>query len=92
MVSLIDAEPMPKQHMVIGKLGASGYFTKIDLSKGYWQIPIKQKHRYLTAFQTKLGLRQFRDMPFGLNTSGAVFCKMVSELLQGLPNVDRELH
>ena len=49
MVSLTNAEPMPNQEMVIRMLGASGYFTNIDLSKGYWQIPIKQKHRYLTA-------------------------------------------
>ena len=35
---------MPNQEMVIGKLGASGYFTKIDLSKEYWQIPIKKEH------------------------------------------------
>ena len=88
MVSLTDAEPIPNQEMVIGKLGASGYFTKIDLSKGYWQIPIKKEHRYLTAFQTEMGLRQFRVMPFGLNKSGAVFCRMVRELLQGLPNVE----
>ena len=27
-------------------------------------------------------------MPFGLNKSGAVFCRMVRELLQGLPNVE----
>ena len=74
--------------MVIGKLGASGYFTNIDLSKGYWQIPIEQEHRYLTAFQTELGLLQFRVMPFGLNKSGALFCRMVRELLQGFPNVD----
>ena len=77
MVSLTDAEPMPNQEMVIGKLGASGYLTKIDLSKGYWQITIKQEHRYLTAFQTEMGVRQFRVMPFGLNKSGAVFCRMV---------------
>ena len=31
MVSLTDADPMPNQEMVIGKLGASGYFTKIYL-------------------------------------------------------------
>ena len=30
MVSLTDAEPMPNQEMVIGKLGASGYFTNQD--------------------------------------------------------------
>ena len=35
-----------------------------------------------------MGLRQFRVMPFGLNKSGAVFCRMVRELLQGLPNVE----
>ena len=50
--------------------------------------PIKKEHRYLTAFQTEMGLRQFRVMPFGLNKSGTVFCRMVRERLQGLPNVD----
>ena len=88
MVSLTDAEHMPNQEIVIRKLGTSGYFTNIDLSKRYWQIPIKQEHRYLTAFQTELGLRQFRVMAFGLNKSGAVFCRMVRELLQGLSNVE----
>ena len=42
----------------------------------------------LTAFQTEIGLRQFRVMPFGFNKSGALFCKIVRELLQGLPNVE----
>ena len=92
MVSLTDAEPMPNQEMVIGRLGASGYFTKINLSKGYWQIPIKKEHMYLTAFQTEMGLRQFRVMPFGLNKYGAVFCRMVRELLQGLPNVESYIY
>ena len=41
MVSLTDAEPMPNQYTLYGnrEVGA-GYFTKVDLSKGYWQIPI----------------------------------------------------
>ena len=30
MVSLTDAEHMPNQDLAIGKLEASGYFTKID--------------------------------------------------------------
>ena len=90
MVNLTDAEPMPNQEIVIGMLGASGYFTMIDLSKGYWQVPIKQEHRSLTDFQTELSLRQFRVMPFGLKKSGVVFCRMIREQLQGLPNVTLE--
>ena len=33
-----DAEPMPNMEEVINKLSGHKYFSKIDLSKGYWQV------------------------------------------------------
>ena len=61
--------------------------TKIDLSKGYYQIPIKAEHKYITAFHSELGLRQLKCMPFGLNKAGAVVCRMIRKLLKGIANL-----
>ena len=83
-----DSEPIPNQEVIIAKLGESTYFTKLDLAKGYGQIPIKQEDRHLTAFSTPQGLFQFKYLPFGLVNAGAIFCRMVRHLLHGLEDVE----
>jgi hypothetical protein len=87
-VSAFDSEPIPQQDQIIGRLGKSKYFTKIDLSKGFWQIPIAEKDRHKTAFATEEGLKQFVVMPFGLVNASSVFCRMMRKLLVGLDNVE----
>jgi len=86
--TIFDAEPIPNQDVLLGRLGRSKYFTKMDLSKGFWQVPIKEEDRHLTAFQTELGLMQFKFMPFGLVNASAIFCRMARKLLEGLDNVE----
>ena len=83
-----DSEPIPNQEVLLAKLGKSTHFTKIDLAKGYWQIPIKPEDRHLTAFSTPQGLFQFKYLPFGLVNAGAIFCRMVRQLLLGLKGVE----
>ena len=38
-VTVFDAEPMPDPEEIFAKIGQSKYFSKVDLCKGYWQIP-----------------------------------------------------
>ena len=85
-VVTFDAEPLPDMEYLFAKLGKAKYLTKIDLSKGYWQIPMVQKDRPKTAFTTELGQFQFVVMPFGLKTAGACFSRMMRALLLPLRN------
>ena len=55
-------------------------FSKIDLSKGYWQIPMKESSKEKTAFVTPDGQYCFRYMPFGLVNSSQVFTRMMRSL------------
>ena len=64
-----DAEPMPHMEEVINKMSEHTFFTKMDLSKGYWQVSLSERSKQLTAFETPRGLFQFKTMPFGLVNS-----------------------
>jgi hypothetical protein len=87
---VFDAEPMPDIDYLLSKLGEAKYLSKIDLSKGYWQVPMEEVDKPKTAFTTPQGQFQWRVMPFGLKTAGATFSRMMRKLLQPLnmPEVD----
>jgi len=40
-VAIPDAFPMQRIDDLIDKVGKAKFFTKIDLSKGYWQVPLE---------------------------------------------------
>ena len=44
-VTEFDAEPMPNMEEVINRLSGHKYFTKIDLSKGYWQVELTEESK-----------------------------------------------
>ena len=79
-----DAEPLPDIDHLFTKLSGKKYFTKIDLAKGFWQIPVKEEDKQKTAFNTPSGQFQWVKMPFGLKNAGAVFSRMMRKLLQPL--------
>ena len=86
-VALFDPEPVPSVENLMVKVGEGRIYTKLDLSKGYWQLPIPVEERCKTAFATHNGLYQFKVMPFGVVNASAVFTRMMRRLLQGLSNV-----
>ena len=81
---IFDAEPMPDVEQLFAKLGKAKYLSKIDLTKGYWQIPMKEEDKAKTAFSTPQGHFQWTVMPFGLKTAGAIFSRMMRDLLRPL--------
>ena len=88
-VTIFDPEPMPRSADIFAKLKDQKYITKIDLSKGYWQISIKEEDRPKTAFISPNNTcYQFKRMPFGLMNSAASFNRMVRKLLKNMKNID----
>ena len=57
------------------------YFTKLDLTKGYWQVPIAKNSRKYTAFQAGSKLYEFNTMAFGLKNAPGTFNRMMAKLL-----------
>ena len=82
--SKADAYPMPWVDDLIDLVAGSPYITTLDLTKGYWQVPVAKEDREKTAFTTPFGLYQFTRIPFGLQGAPATFQRMVDKLLNGL--------
>ena len=83
-----DAEPMANVEQIFANLAGSKIFSKMDLSKGFYQLPLAKESRQYTALATPLGLKQFTVVPFGLSISPAAFNRNIRQILQGIPNVE----
>ena len=81
-VSKFDAYPMPRIDELVDRLGMATYYTTLDCTKGYWQIPLSPAAREKTAFSTPLGLYQFKVLPFGLFGAPATFQRLMDRVLR----------
>ena len=52
--------------------------------KGYWQVPLTQRARQISAFVTPSGLYQYKVMPFGMKNAPATFQRMVNKLVRDI--------
>jgi len=86
--TVFDAEPMPNAEEMFAKLAGYKYFSRIDLSKGYWQLPLSEDAKPKTSFPTAKGLFEFTRMPFGLVTAPASFSRLMRKLLKDMKNID----
>lgn len=73
-----DAYPMPHLHEILHRIEQAKYFSVIDLKEAYWQIPLAEKSRNLTAFRTQKGLYRFKVMPFGLKGAPFTMAKLMN--------------
>ena len=81
-VSRFDAYPMPRVDELLDRLGTARFFTTLDLTKGYWQIPLSPESKEKTAFSTPYGLYQFVTLPFGLFGAPATFQRLMDRVLR----------
>ena len=82
-VSQVDAYPMPRVDELLDRLGKANFISTMDLTQGYWQVPVAEQDRHKTVFNSPLGFFQFRVMPFRLQGAPATFQRMMDWLLTG---------
>ncbi len=81
-VSEFDGYPMPRVDELLERLGRARFISTLDLTKGYWQVPLSETAKPKTAFSTPSGHWQYRVLPFGLHGAPATFQRMMDILLR----------
>ncbi len=83
-----DRFPLPRIKDILLNLSGSRVFSKLDLRKGYFHIPLHKESQHLTTTITPLGLRMYTRLPMGLKDSASAFQKRVQETLIGIQGVE----
>jgi len=83
-VTTADPFPMPRVDDLIDRVGKAKFLTKVDMTRGYWQVPLDDDSVPISAFVTPFGHFQWRYMAFGLRNAPATFSRLVSRLPRGL--------
>ena len=79
-----DVYPLPRIDDALSALLNKSWFSSLDLTSGYYQIPMRTEDRIKTAFVTDSGLYEYLVMPFGLTNACATFQRFMDTVLAGL--------
>lgn len=72
-VTIFDGEPMPNPEDIFIRIRGKKYRSKVDLTKGYWQIKMNEESIPKAAFVVSEGVFECLRMQFGLKNSAASF-------------------
>ena len=90
-VTVPDSFPLPRMEDCVDNLGSAVFVTKLDLLKGYWQVPLSRRASEISAFVTPDHFLQYNVMAFGMCNAPATFQRLVNIVLEGVPNCNAYL-
>ena len=86
-ITVFQAEPPCLVDTELHKFSDAKFFSELDLTRAYHQIPLHENSRHLTAFPTSRGLMEYVKLPFGLVNACSRYAHLMRIVLHGLINV-----
>lgn len=87
-VTKADSFPLPRMEDCVDSVGSSRYVTKLDLLKGYWQVPLTPRASEISAFVTPDAFMQYTVMAFGMRNAPATFQRLMRIVLSEVQNCE----
>jgi hypothetical protein len=81
-----DKYPLPNMANLAACLEDYRLFSKLDLRKGYIQVPVAAEDVAKTAIIMPFGLFKFTRMPFGLRNAGTTFQRLMTQCWVACPS------
>lgn len=75
--------PLPVPNDIFTKISNNKFFTHIDLSDAYYQIPLDEESKKLTTINTHRGLYQFNVLSQGVKPAAGIFQQVMDSMLSG---------
>lgn len=90
-VTVPDCFPLPRMDDCIDNVGSAVFVTKLDMLKGYYQVPLTSRASDISAFVTPDAFLQYNVMAFGLRNAPATFQRLVNMVLADVSNCEAYL-
>ena len=75
---------LPTTEDTLSQMAGAKFFTKLDASNAYWQIPLDEESSKLLTFNTPIGRYRFLRMPFGIHSASEICQQSIAEMLEGI--------
>ncbi len=82
-----DAYPIPNINTMLNQLTKAKVFSTIDLTHGYYQIPMQERSKKYTAFACEFGFFEFNVLPMGITNACETFQRLINNVLGELIGV-----
>lgn len=84
---MIESFPLPRIEDLLHQLHGMTHFITLDLASGYWQLPLHENTKPITAFMTHDNVYQFNVLPFGFNCAPVIFQRTMMDLFRDVPGL-----
>ena len=85
-ITKTDSYPLPRVDDCVDRIGNAHFISKFDLLKGYWQVPLTERVKEISAFITHNGLYQCSVMPFGMKNAASTFQRLMNIVCSKVKN------
>ena len=72
---------------ISSRMSGARYYSKLDASSGFYQIPLSEESSKLCTFATPFGRWRFNRMPFGISTAPEIFQRTMDMFFGDLKGV-----
>jgi len=83
-VTLKDSYPLPKIQESLDCLKGAKYFSTLDCSSGFHQVPMHPDDMDKTSFTSHRGQFRFNVLSFGLTNAPALYQRLMEYIMSGL--------
>lgn len=66
---------------LLKRVECAKFISTLDLTEGYWQVPVRKEDQAKTAFHTPWGLYKFKWMHFSLHRATTTFQCLIDWVL-----------
>ena len=84
-VTKTDSYPLPRIDDCIDQIGTASFITKIDLMKGYWQVPLTPRAKEISCFVANNQTFYCEVMPYGMKNAPATFQRLMNHICFDIP-------
>jgi hypothetical protein len=81
---VFDSYPTPTIEQTLDQFGGAVVLSVLDLNSVYYQIPLSERCRRITAFCTPFGLFEFKKLPMGISVGCQGLSRVVDQLFADL--------